>query len=240
MHIPESLILFARPPRSGEVKTRLIPALGEDGAARLYRAFLADAAEAARTLRAEAPAVCLFAEWALPEGGPPAGFLPAEYLPGPFLHRAQTGRALGARMAAALGRRLAFDGRAVLIGTDFPDLPPTILPAAFSALRSGEPNRETPKKAVIGPARDGGYYLIGLTQPAPGAFEGIAWSESGVFRQTVEKLERLGFAVEVLPEWQDVDAPEDLAALRARLRECDPETAPHTRQVLAERPPEAG
>ena len=238
MRFPESLILFARAPRPGKAKTRLIPALGAEGAAALYRAFLADAAGTARELRAEEPAVGLFSEWSRTEGGPEAGFSPSAWLPGPFLHRAQTGLHLGSRMAAALGRRLAFGGPAILIGTDFPDLPPEILSSAFSLLRSGGPNNETPKKAVIGPAKDGGYYLIGLTRPAPGAFEGIAWGKPDVFRKTVEKLKTLEFEVAVLPEWQDVDAPEDLAALRARLRKAGPGIAPRTRRALAELPPE--
>ncbi len=176
----ETLILFARPPLPGRAKTRLIPLLGEAGAAALYRAFLADAAAAARAVRKSRPTVGLAGEWAA-DSAPPHESPLASWLPGPFLHRAQTGSNLGARMAAALGRRLvsgdkAPGGRAVLIGTDFPDLPPEIPLAAFEALermeRESSPNAPA---AVIGPASDGGYYLIGLNRPAPAAFSGIEW-----------------------------------------------------------------
>ncbi len=110
----ETLILFARPPLPGRAKTRLIPLLGEKGAAALYRAFLADAAAMAASVRTARPTVGIAVEWAM-EPDEPGEFAPDSLLPGPFLHLKQTGSNLGARMAAALGRCLASRGRAVLI-----------------------------------------------------------------------------------------------------------------------------
>ncbi len=236
----ETLILFARPPLPGRAKTRLIPLFGESGAADLYRAFLAAAAALAASVRAARPTVGLTAEWAM-DGEAPED-LPT-WLPGPFPHRAQTGSYLGARMAAALGRRLAHDnrasgGRAVLIGTDFPDLPPEIPIKAFEALermardsafRDSSPN--TPA-AVLGPSSDGGYYLIGLSRPVPEIFTGIEWGSNRVFETTLQKLNALAFQIHVLPEWHDVDEPDDLAALRARLEGQPGSAAAHTRGVM--------
>ncbi|MEK6712515.1 MAG: hypothetical protein AABZ64_18255, partial [Nitrospinota bacterium] len=98
MAFRETLILFARPPRPGRVKTRLAPALGAEGAAGLYRAFLLDAARLAGEVRAARPSVGLAAEWALEEEEGLEGLPLGEWLPGPFLHRAQSGSGLGPRM----------------------------------------------------------------------------------------------------------------------------------------------
>lgn len=227
----ESLILFARPPRPGRVKTRLAPALGLGGAAGLYRAFLLDAAALARTLQEARPGLRLVAEWALEEGE--AARCPfAEWLPGPFLHHPQGGRGLGERMARALERALAGGGAAVLIGTDFPDLPPAIPLLALEALAVPNPPGDAPFRAAIGPAEDGGYYLIGLNAPKPELFEEIAWGTDEVFPSTMLKLHELNAGVTVLDRWRDVDSPADLEALRKRLETAPPGAAAHTRAWL--------
>lgn len=223
----ETLILFARPPAPGKTKTRLIPILGERGAARLYEAFLADAAGLAREVQKSRSAAGLAAEWALDGESPETLLALARWLPGPFLHRAQSGADLGQRMAAALGRRLAHRSRAILIGTDFPDLPPKIIIEAFKALEKSE------NAAALGPARDGGYYLIGLNDLKPGIFSGVEWGGSGVLQAQRKNLEALGYRVHALPEWEDVDSPEDLESLRKRLA-GNPGAAPATRAALSE------
>ena len=228
----ESLILFARPPRPGQVKTRLIPALGAEGTAAIHRAFLLDAARLAREFRAARPGLALVAEWALGEEDASAFPLSA-WLPGPFLHRPQEGADLGARMAAALERALAGGGAAVLIGTDFPDLPARILADAFDALAAPS---SKPVRAAIGPAGDGGYYLIGLSAPRREIFEGIAWGTEGVFDATVHKLLALEAEVSVLDRWEDVDSSADLEALRLRLEARPEEVARHTREWLRRGP----
>ncbi len=220
----ETLILFARPPAPGKTKTRLIPILGEGGAARLYEAFLADAATLAREVQKSRPKACLAAEWALENQSPET--LPfARWLPGPFLHHPQTGANLGQRMAAALGRRLAHYSRAVLIGTDFPDLPPEIIIEAFDTLTSSD------NAAALGPARDGGYYLIGLNHLKPGIFSNIKWGGPGVFEAQKRNLEALGYRLHTLPGWEDVDEPGDLERLRKRLA-GNPTAATATRAAL--------
>ncbi|MBI3025026.1 MAG: TIGR04282 family arsenosugar biosynthesis glycosyltransferase [Candidatus Tectomicrobia bacterium] len=212
----ESLILFARPPLPGRAKTRLAPALGAGRAAGLYRAFLLDAAALARTLHEARPGLRLVAEWALEPGEDAAALPLSEWLPGPFLHHPQSGRDLGERMAGALERALAGGGAAVLIGTDFPDLPPGIPLRALEALAAPNPPGDAPLRAAIGPAEDGGYYLIGLNAPKPELFEAIAWGTDEVFMSTMLKLQGLKTGITVLERWRDVDSPADLEALRER------------------------
>ena len=147
------------------------------------------------------------------------------WLPGRFLHRAQTGANLGARMAAALGRCLAAGRRAVLIGTDFPDLPRDILLEAFRNLDSGDD-----PKITLGPAADGGYYLIGMNRFFPKIFTDIPWSTSEALSRTMQRARELKVNVTLLPEWRDVDCAEDLEALQGRL--SNTLLAPHTREYL--------
>lgn len=222
----ESLILFAKPPLAGRVKTRLAECVGREGAARLYACFLRDAAGTARTLMEARPGVSLVCEWALEQGESLDDFPLTDCLPGAFLHRAQTGADLGARMAAALGRCLAAARNAVLIGTDFPDLPHEVLIDAFEKLECGdEPT------VALGPAADGGYYLIGMNRFVPEIFTGIPWSTSEVFPHTMEKAAALGIGTALLPEWRDVDDADDLEALKRRLSR-NSSCARHTREYL--------
>lgn len=227
----ESLILFARPPLPGRVKTRLAPALGAGAAAGLYRAFLLDAAALARTVQEARPGLRLVAEWALEPGEDAAALPLSEWLPGPFLHHPQSGRSLGERMARALERTLAGGGAAVLIGTDFPDLPPEIPLLALEALAAPAPPGSS-WRAAIGPAEDGGYYLIGLNAPKPELFEEVAWGTDEVFQSTMLKLHELKAWITVLDRWRDVDSPADLEALRERLEAAPAGAASHTRAWL--------
>lgn len=222
----ESLILFAKPPLAGRVKTRLAQNLGREGAARLYACFLQDAAETAHALSEARPGAGLVCEWALEQGDSLDEFPLTDWLPGACLHRAQTGADLGARMAAALGRCLAFGRRAVLIGTDFPDLPHEILIEAFEKLE-----RENDPALTLGPAADGGYYLIGMNRFLPEIFTGIPWSTSEVLSRTMEKADALGVGTALLPEWRDVDEADDLEALKGRLAK-NASRARHTQAYL--------
>ena len=222
----ESLILFAKPPRAGRVKTRLAENLGREGAARLYACFLQDAAGTARALTDARPGVGLVCEWALERGESLEEFPLTDWLPGAFLHRAQTGADLGMRMSAALGRCLAFGRHAVLIGTDFPDLPHEVLGDAFEKLESGDE-----PKITLGPAADGGYYLIGMNRFVPEIFSGIPWSTSEVLSYTLERADALGIGTSLLPEWRDVDDAGDLEALKGRLSQNN-SRAQHTREYL--------
>ena len=223
----ETLILFAKPPLAGRVKTRLGISLGREGAARLYNCFLQDAAETARALSIAMPSVSLVCEWALERGESLDEFPLTDWLPGAFLHRAQTGADLGARMAAALGRCLTAGRSAVLIGTDFPDLPDDVLLEAFREIWivGDDP------KITLGPAADGGYYLIGMNRFVPDIFVDIPWSTNEVLSRTMERAGALGIGTSLLPEWRDVDKADDLEALKGRLSR-NVSLAPHTREYL--------
>jgi rSAM/selenodomain-associated transferase 1 len=98
----------------------------------------------------------------------------------------------------------------VLTGSDAPTLNPATVMSAFSHLES--------RDVVLGPATDGGYYLIGCRRAAPSIFEGIDWSTPDVLRQTVERLHSLGLSLAILPPWYDVDTPDDLRMLSGHLR----------------------
>ncbi|MBK1716112.1 TIGR04282 family arsenosugar biosynthesis glycosyltransferase [Thiocystis violacea] len=191
-----TLILFAREPVAGQVKTRLIPALGAEGAARLYRRLLGIALRAgAATHGAHRQLWCAGAP---AEGGECARLAEAH---GFTWHRQSEGD-LGTRMAAALAEALAFGDRAVLIGSDCPDYDAAYLSAAFAAMDD--------RDAVLGPAADGGYVLIGLRSPAPEAFAGIHWSSPAVLTETRAALRRIGLTWTELPTLRDLDLPEDL------------------------------
>ena len=223
----ETLILFAKPPLAGRVKTRLAQNLGRDEAARLYACFLRDAAETARSLIEARSGVGLVCEWALERGETLDDFPLTDRPPGAFLHRAQTGADLGMRMAAALGRCLAFGRRAALIGTDFPDLPHEVLLESFESLES-----TAKPKVTLGPAADGGYYLIGMNRFVPEIFTDIPWSTGEVLSRTLEKADALGIETTLLPEWRDVDDADDLEALKNRLSQ-NASRARHTREYLS-------
>jgi len=125
---------------------------------------------------------------------------------------AQRGADLGARMAHLAAELLADGHRAaLLIGSDLPTLPAAHLTEASRALAPGAAD------LVLGPAEDGGYYLIGLARPAPALFEGIAWSTAGVLEATRARARGLGLREHLLPPWYDVDTPADLDRLRRDL-----------------------
>jgi rSAM/selenodomain-associated transferase 1 len=180
--------LFARFPEPGRAKTRLIPALGADGAAALHRRLTERALEALRAsglpfeLRHTGAAPQAFRAW-LGEAVPLAD---------------QGEGDLGARMA-----RAAADTPAILVGADLPDLSPRHLRTAAAALES--------HRAVIGPAEDGGYWLLGLRDPMPCLFEPMEWGTGVVFAETMARFAAQGVTPAVLERLADLDRPEDLA-----------------------------
>jgi uncharacterized protein len=192
-----TLILFAREPVAGQVKTRLIPALGGEGAAQLYRRLLGIALRAG----AATPGVRrrLWCTGMPADGGECARLAAAHG----FTWHPQPEGDLGARMAAALAEALVTADRAVLIGSDCPDYNADYLSAAFAALDDHD--------AVLGPAADGGYVLIGLRRPAPALFADIHWSTCAVLAETRTALRRIGLTWTELPTLRDLDRPEDLA-----------------------------
>ena len=115
----------------------------------------------------------------------------------------------------------------MLIGTDFPDLPHEVLLEAFEKLE-----REDAPRITLGPAADGGYYLIGMNRFVPEIFSGIPWSTSEVLSRTVERADALGAGTSLLPEWRDVDEADDLEALKRRLSR-NKSRARQTREYLS-------
>lgn len=222
-HTVEILAIVAKAPRPGESKTRLIPAVGPDGAARVAAAMLRDTSAMAASVALERSgmrvAVCFAPAGAEAEvrRHVPAAVLAVEQAPG----------SLGERLQRAFADLFATGaGRVVAIGSDSPTLPASTIGSAFEALRLGA-------DVVIGPSRDGGYYLIGLRQPIPELFERVPWSTSRVLTTTLDRAADAGASVDLLPVWYDVDEPADLEDLAARLDV--PESAgSHTRACLRE------
>lgn len=190
--------VMVRVPAAGRVKTRMAAALSPEAACELYRAFLGDLFERLESARVR-PTI-------FHDGEP--GESMAALLPRPWPLVPQPEGDLGTRMVAAFQHLLAGPAsRAVLIGSDSPDLPLIHLRHAFQRLKH--------RDVVIGPAMDGGYYLIGLRSAAPGLFENISWGEPGVFAQTIAAVRSAGLSLSVLPPWYDVDDAQSLEMLRA-------------------------
>lgn len=199
MSVPLRVILFARPLVRGTVKTRLEPALGADGALRLYEALLRYVVS-----------VCQAAELG------PLTLAYAGDRPGAAL--AALGEALGAtlvsqgsgdlgdRMARALGEALEAGAWPVLLGTDLAGLKPSHLTAAAAALRAGD-------DYAFAPAEDGGYGVVAARRLDSALFTAMPWSTPSVMKETAGRLAALGRAWTRLPTLYDIDGPEDLPRL---------------------------
>jgi rSAM/selenodomain-associated transferase 1 len=175
----------------GRAKTRLIPRLGEWRAARLHARLVRHALAVAVASDCGRVELHLSAHHSL--------FSP---------DRLQRGADLGARMHRALASSLRREDRVILIGADCPALTPRDLRRADRLLRGA-------CDAVLAPAEDGGYALIGLKRISPLLFEAVAWGGRDVCSETVRRLDRLGYRWRALRTLWDVDRPEDLERLRS-------------------------
>lgn len=212
MRDPRPIIaILVKAPRPGDVKTRLAAEMGHESAARLARAFFEDTLSTAVAVTDARVAVVV--------AGDPA-LLPT--LPAAVSVWPQGEGELGARMERALRRALAEAPRAIVIGTDAPGLPPALL---LSAVRA------TACDAVLGPADDGGFYLLGVDRCPSGLLEALPWSSASTLASTQARLEDRGYRVHVLPSWFDVDTPADLARLRRSLAAGEMR-APRTEALL--------
>jgi uncharacterized protein len=202
------IVIFAKQPLPGRVKTRLIPAMGAEGAAAL-------AAEMLETTVGEALATGLAVELC---GEPDA----AQWHPArPGLALTDQGEGgLGERLARAAERVLGED-RILLIGSDCPELDRSRLRAAAEALEDHD--------AMLHPAHDGGYALLGLRRFDPSVFENIDWSTPVVAAQTVARIEALGWSLQAGETFRDVDEPEDLVHIRHPGESRDPNENLHLR-----------
>ena len=199
---PHQLIVFAREPQLGRVKTRLAADIGPEAALAVYRELLG--ITAAAVTAAGVPATVWLAEAPAPPAHP--GQPRPEWPRLPW--RAQPPvPELGERMAHAFGEAFAGGAtRAVIIGTDCPGLSAELLRQAFAHLATHD--------VVLGPAADGGYYLLGLRTLQPALFANKDWSTATVLPDTLADAARLGLRVAQLPELHDVDSGPDLATWR--------------------------
>ncbi|WP_129793156.1 TIGR04282 family arsenosugar biosynthesis glycosyltransferase [Sphingosinicella sp. CPCC 101087] len=191
---PTRILVFAKAPVTGRVKTRLIPALGAEGAATLAAEMLVRTIGEAIAAEAGLVELC---------GDPdPAGPEWAGRLPPGIASSAQGEGDLGARMARAARRTIERGERAVLIGTDCPDLDRMRLRHAIAFLDDHD--------AIIHPTRDGGYALLGLERFDPSLFADIAWSTPAVAEATMTRIRSLGWSLKVGETLCDIDEPADL------------------------------
>lgn len=193
------MVIFAKAPLPGQAKTRLIPALGEPGAAALAQRMLAHTVAVA--LAAEVGVV----ELCVTPAPAAAAWQPFRHPAWPVTWQAQGDGDLGERLARASQRHLAAGVAVLLIGTDCPQLEAGHLREAAGALRDRE--------AVMLPSTDGGYVLLGLRRFHPSLFQDIAWSTATVAAETLARLHQAGYAVARLPALHDIDEPGDLAHL---------------------------
>ncbi len=212
--------VFAKAPVPGRAKTRLAETAGDAWAARVAAAFLADTLE-----RLAAAGARRFVAFDPPDARP---FF-ASLVAGRYELAAQAPGHLGERLSAFVRDRQREGAAAiVLVGTDSPTLPAEFVRRAFEELERAD--------LVLGPATDGGYYLVGCGRRLPPIFEGIDWGGPRVLAETVARLGEPGWRLAVLPPWYDVDTAQDwemlcghLAALRRA--GTDP-SVPHTERLL--------
>lgn len=198
----QCILFFAKSPIKGRVKTRLSAEIGDDQAVELYKCFVEDLIALLEGLKLHFK--CCFRP-------PDAKQVFIEWLGQKHCYIPQTGDNLGERLGNAF--RMTFEEnftKALVIGSDSPDLPADFLRKALQALDTYD--------AVVGPCLDGGYYLIGFTKSGfcHHAFDGIVWGTDSVFQQTLEALEKNRRSVYLLPQWHDVDTLESLKSLFLR------------------------
>lgn len=193
-----ALLVFAKSPVAGQVKTRLIPDIGRQRATSLYKELLARTLDTA--IKTEFSGIQLWV----------SGNIHHQYFSRlknkeHFNLYQQTGKDLGERMFNAFDSALSEHSYAVLIGSDCPSLSSVDIQSAMALLKSG-------RELVLGPAEDGGYYLIGLRKNNAELFSGIKWGEENVFSETCARAKKINLDVSLLPKRSDVDRPSDLHA----------------------------
>ena len=193
--------LFAKWPRAGQVKTRLADVVGPERAAQVARAFLLDTLDRLAAVPVRRVVACTPDE---AEGD----FAPV--VSGRFALRPQGDGDLGARMARFITAEIAAGGDAVvLVGADSPTLPVEYVERALAEIDRAD--------VVLGPATDGGYYLLGCGRRVPPIFDGIDWGGHHVLGDTLARLPAKGWRLAVLEPWYDVDTAEDWQVLRGHV-----------------------
>lgn len=200
---PARIVILAKAPIAGFCKTRLIPALGEQGAARLAQRMLARTVRFALAARLGPVELCV-------TPGLQSFDWPSLCLPDGLVWSEQGEGDLGARMGRAAQRVTAEGETILLIGTDCPGLDSGLLQSAAAALQDHD--------ASLVPAADGGYALLGLKRVHPALFDAMPWSTDVVAAETRRRLAQLGWRLSSLPALHDIDEPQDLPWLPAELQ----------------------
>lgn len=191
----QKLIIFSKNPVPGKVKTRLAATVGNANALKVYCKLLVHTARITRALNI--PKVVYYSH-EVEQGD--------AFAPGDFEKKVQQGNDLGERMRKAFSAELSAADEILIIGSDCYELQTDHLKHAFSQLREND--------AVIGPAKDGGYYLLGMKKVHSEIFQNKDWGKSEVFEDTMHDFKELQLNIAVLPELNDVDREEDLGSLR--------------------------
>lgn len=213
------LIIFAKEPKKGKVKTRLLSVLGKEQCVNLYKAFLKDTIYMAKRVNCEEKVIAY-------QSNSYPSYL--RKISGGFKFYRQKGKDIGKRMYDAFKFAECHRfSKTVIIGSDSPTLKPDFIEAAFRLLDTND--------IVLGPAIDGGYYLIGLKNPYPGLFKDVEWSSDKVLEVTLKNAGKKGKKVMLLKKWYDVDDRESLLYLKKKLIK-DKNTARWTRKIVVDLP----
>lgn len=218
-----TLGVFVKEPLPGKVKTRLGKQIGEDLSAQLYAAFLQDFTE---TINSLTQIESIFA------------YAPSTSSALQYFQTLSSGKQelwqqpetdLGSRMVQFFKDHLAPENPVVIVGSDSPTLPASLIEEAFELLKEND--------VVLGPAVDGGYYLVAQAKFIPEMFEGIEWSKPSVLQQTIERLKEAHHSIGLLTPWYDIDSLEDLFFLRGHinaleLSKTESVKTHHTKKVL--------
>jgi uncharacterized protein len=193
----QTIIVFVRAPESGRVKTRLAAELGSDDALGIYRRLAEHTLSVARQVRDAHVVVCYTPE--------DARAAVAAWLGDDVALRAQRDADLGVRMAGAIEEALTGGAGAVaIVGTDCPGLDPQLIERAFAELANAD--------VVLGPAMDGGYYLLAVKRNHPALFDGIPWSSPDTLAETLSAAADAGLRIALLEKRRDIDTAADWAA----------------------------
>jgi len=205
----DAVVIMAKEPKVGEVKTRLVPPLTPEEAARLYHNFLLDKVAQLSLIPDIQHCLAYYPRTA-------RDFF-QDLVPSTFMLIEQVGPDLGERLKNVSSHMLDrnFD-KILMIDSDTPNLPTSYLTDALSALENND--------AVLGPCEDGGYYLIGIKTAVPGLFRGIPWSTPDVNKVTLQRAEELGISIEKLATWFDVDTIAELERLKNEIEASRGET----------------
>ncbi|WP_101760004.1 TIGR04282 family arsenosugar biosynthesis glycosyltransferase [Oceanicoccus sp. KOV_DT_Chl] len=205
----QRLLVFAKAPVAGQVKTRLQPLLSAAQSARLHERLIQHCLQQ----------LSLTERWQLElwVGSAHACWSQmCEDFSGELFY--QQGEDLGARLSHALTNTLERADKVIVVGTDCPSLNQQTLFAAFAALDNYD--------VVVGPANDGGYVLLAMKAPSPSLFQGISWGGDQVLAQTLDRIRALGLSYCELPSMSDIDRPEDFLQLQKTMPALTVDIAP--------------